>query len=72
MSTPISEGRVRSTYQFINGNRHQYSVQMMCRVLGVAPSGYYLWRAHEAWPKGASSAPVSSRSISNLEMTLGR
>ena len=43
MSNPISEGRVRSIYQFIKGNRHQYSVQMMCRVLGVAPSGYYLW-----------------------------
>jgi putative transposase len=43
MSNPISEGRVRSIYEFIKGNRNQYSVQMMCRVLGVAASGYYLW-----------------------------
>jgi putative transposase len=43
MSSPISVGRVRSLYEFIKGHRNEYSVQMMCRVLGVAPSGYYEW-----------------------------
>lgn len=43
MSSPISTGRVRTIYEFIKKNRRQFSVQMMCRVLGVAPSGYYLW-----------------------------
>ena len=41
MSTKLSAGRVRSTYEFIKAQRTQYSVQMMCRLLGVAPSGYY-------------------------------
>ena len=36
-------GRVRSAYEFIRAHRNQYSVQMMCRVLEVAPSGYYDW-----------------------------
>ena len=36
-------GRVRSAYEFIKTHRQQYSVQMMCRVLEVAPSGYYDW-----------------------------
>ena len=36
-------GRVRSAYEFIKAHREQYSVQMMCRVLEVAPSGYYEW-----------------------------
>jgi hypothetical protein len=36
-------GRVRSAYEFIKAHRDQYSVQMMCRVLEVAPSGYYDW-----------------------------
>ena len=36
-------GRVRSAYEFIKAHRDQYSVQMMCRVLEVAPSGYYEW-----------------------------
>src|SRR5215831_6840770 len=54
MSTRGSAGRVRTTYEFIRANRGQYPVQALCRVLGVAPSGYYAWlkqplsrRAHE-------------------------
>src|SRR5437660_8815793 len=54
MSTKPSTGRVRSAYEFIKAHRNQYSVQTMCRLVGVAPSGYYEWllqpisnRAHE-------------------------
>ena len=36
-------GKVRATYEFIKAHRDEYSVQMMCRVLEVAPSGYYEW-----------------------------
>lgn len=36
-------GRVRSVYEFIKVNRDLYSVQMMCRVLELAPSGYCDW-----------------------------
>jgi putative transposase len=36
-------GRVRVTYEFIKAHRNQFSVQEMCRVLEVAPSGYYDW-----------------------------
>ena len=36
-------GRVRSAYAFIKTQRNQYSVQMMCRVLEGAVSGYYDW-----------------------------
>lgn len=43
MSTKPSAGRVRATYEFIKTHRDKYSVQMMCRVLGVASSGYYDW-----------------------------
>jgi putative transposase len=43
MSTRLSAGRVRATYAFIKAHRHQYSVHTMCRVLEVAPSGYYDW-----------------------------
>src|SRR5687767_485186 len=51
MSTKLSAGRVRSTYEFIKANRDTFSVQAMCRVLGVASSGYYEWFTH----------PVSNR-----------
>ena len=43
MSTKPSTGRVRSAYEFIKAHRDRYSVQTMCRVLDVAPSGYYEW-----------------------------
>ena len=43
MSTRMSAGRVRSAYAFIRAHRAQYPVEVMCRLLGVAPSGYYAW-----------------------------
>lgn len=43
MSSPRSVRYVRTIYGFIKANRGQYSVQLMCRVLEVAPSGYYAW-----------------------------
>jgi putative transposase len=43
MSTKPAAQRVRPTYEFIKAHRQNYSVQVMCRLLGVAPSGYYAW-----------------------------
>jgi putative transposase len=43
MSTRISASRVRARYEFIKAHRDHDSVQTMCRVLEVAPSGYYKW-----------------------------
>ena len=43
MSTKLSARRIRSIYEFIKVNRGALSVQAMCRLLDVAPSGYYAW-----------------------------
>ncbi len=43
MSTRLSAGRVRVTYEFIKSHRHQFRVETMCRVLEVTRSGYYDW-----------------------------
>jgi putative transposase len=43
MSTKATARRVRTQYEFIKAHRHKHSVQAMCRLLGVAPSGYYAW-----------------------------
>ncbi len=48
-STPT--GKVRSAYEFIKVHQHQHNVRTMCRLLRVAPSGYYAWL----------QAPVSNR-----------
>ena len=45
MSTKPAARRVRPTYEFIKAHRQKHSVQVMCRLLGVAPSGYYAWLA---------------------------
>ncbi len=57
MSSPISAGRVRCIYQFIRAHRGQYGIRMMCRVIGVAPSGYYKW-LH--WSRSALSKMLGS------------
>ena len=46
MSTRLTAGSVRQIYKFIEAHRHEHSVQVMCRVLGVARSGYYDWLQH--------------------------
>ena len=56
MSTKLIAGRVRATYGFIKANRDEYSVQGMCRVLGVAPSGYYAWLAQPVSNRGQEDA----------------
>jgi putative transposase len=36
-------GSVRSKYDFIKSHRKEFPTEVMCRVLGVAPSGYCEW-----------------------------
>ena len=43
MSTRLSAGRVPAIYEFIKAHQHQFSVEMMCRLLEVTRSGYYEW-----------------------------
>ena len=45
MSTKPSTRRARSAY-FVKMHRDQFDVRKMCRLLGVAPSGYYEWLQH--------------------------
>src|SRR5262252_983345 len=58
MPMKTSAGRVRQIYKFIELHKAEYSVQAMCRVLDVAPSGYYAWLQQ----------PISSRAMENARL----
>ena len=50
-----------SRYQFIEGRTEPWSVQVLCRTLGVSPAGYYQWQqrpapAPVAWQAAAQAA----------------
>jgi putative transposase len=49
-------GRVRSTYAFIKAHRDRYRVEAMCRILVVAPSGYYEWLLQPISNRGQEDA----------------
>lgn len=56
MSSHTSTKRVRAIYEFIKAHRLEYSVQMMCRTLEVAPSGYYAWLLQPVSNRGQEDA----------------
>lgn len=58
MSTKTSTGRVRQVYKFTEQHRNEYSIQAMCVVLGVAPSGYCAWLQR----------PVSDRALEDARL----
>lgn len=43
MPRKIGSGEGRRKYEFIKASHGQYKIRMMCRLLDVAPSGYYAW-----------------------------
>ena len=58
MSQQPRSNRVRQTYGFIRSHQRQFPVEVLCRVLGVAPSGYYEWL----------KKPVSNRGIEDARL----
>jgi putative transposase len=56
MSRKFSSGRTREVYEFIKAHRHEHDVRLMCRVLEVAPSGYYAWLKNPQSRRSAENA----------------
>ena len=50
-----------SRYRFIAVEKAQYSVAQLCRVLEVAPSGYYAWRHRPPSPRAVANAMLTEQ-----------
>jgi putative transposase len=48
-------------YRFIAEEKAQYSVAQLCRVLEVAPSGYYAWRHRPPSPRAVANALLTEQ-----------
>lgn len=60
MSTRLSAGRVPAIYGFIKAHQHQFSVEMMCRLLEVTRSGYYEWLKEPSVEAGTGGRQVAA------------
>jgi putative transposase len=52
----VRPDRVRKTYDFIKSHQQQFPVEVLCRVLRVAPSGYYAWLKKPVSDRGLEDA----------------
>jgi putative transposase len=50
-----------SCYRFIAAQKAQHSVALLCRVLRVAPSGYYAWRHRPLSPRIQADAVLTEQ-----------
>ena len=50
-----------SRYRFIAAEKAHYSVAQLCRVLQVAPSGYYAWRHRKPSPRALANAALTEQ-----------
>jgi putative transposase len=58
MSKTKRSGKGPRAYEFIKAHCHEFDVRTMCRVLEVAPSGYYAWLQE----------PISKRAQDNARL----
>lgn len=56
MSASKTPSKIRKAYKFIEAHRDEFSIQVMCRILGVARAGYYAWLDHPISDRGEEDA----------------
>ena len=58
MAKPSRNPKARLVYDFIKAHRREFPIEVMCRTLNVAPSGYYEWL----------QKPISDRALEDARL----
>jgi len=66
MSVGKAPSKARRAYKFIEAHRDEFSIQVMCRLLGIARAGYYTWLHHPVPDRALAGLVVSSSGHGSL------
>ena len=50
-------------YEFIEAEKASFPVRLLCKVLGVAPSGFYAWRSRPEAPRARADRMLASKIV---------
>jgi len=61
MSADRVRSKTRRAYKYTDAHRDEFSIQVMCRLLGVARAGFYAWRERPVCDRAQEEARLLRR-----------
>lgn len=72
MTTQSRNLRARRADEFIEAHAREYPVQTMCRILDVAPNGYYEWLHKPVSDRALEDARLHQTDLDRMKDAFGR